>query len=145
MFELVKITKSGDLLHPATLTPLCAEVIAATRSMYNQSGYNEPWTGYLAIDGNHCIGTCAFKRAPQNDRVQIAYFTFPEFEKRGFDLKMLEELVAIARKESPNIVLLAETLPKENASTRILRKLGFEHVAHREHKDEGSVWEWELR
>ena len=35
-------------------------------------------------------------------------------------------------------------LPEDYASTRILRKLGFEHRGTVHPPDDGNVWEWEL-
>lgn len=38
----------------------------------------------------------------------------------------------------------SQTLPEENASTSILKKLGFRLVGTVEHPEDGPVWEWEL-
>jgi hypothetical protein len=35
-------------------------------------------------------------------------------------------------------------LPKENASTIILRRLGFTHTGTVQHPEDGEVWEWSL-
>jgi hypothetical protein len=40
--------------------------------------------------------------------------------------------------------VIAHTLPQENPSTRILRRLGFEHVGEAVDPDEGPVWLWRL-
>jgi hypothetical protein len=41
-------------------------------------------------------------------------------------------------------MVFAQTLPEENASTAILKKLGFTLVGSVQHPDDGTVWEWEL-
>ena len=45
------------------------------------------WDGYLVVDedSREVVGSCAFKTAPTDDgTVEIAYFTYPEFEGRGY-------------------------------------------------------------
>jgi hypothetical protein len=38
----------------------------------------------------------------------------------------------------------AQTLPEENASTSVLKKLQFSFVGSVEHPEDGLVWEWQL-
>ena len=52
--------------------------------------YLRPWLGYFALRNSVCIGTCGFKGPPENNRVEIAYFTFPEYEGRGYATQMAE-------------------------------------------------------
>jgi RimJ/RimL family protein N-acetyltransferase len=75
--------------------------------------------------------------------VEIAYFTFPGNEGRGIATRMASELVAIARQNGVRAVK-AQTLPRENASTRILEKLGFSKAGSVRHPEDGEVWEWRL-
>lgn len=46
--------------------------------------------------GGRYVGACAFKSATTEIGVEIAYFTFPEFECKGIATQMARELVAIA-------------------------------------------------
>lgn len=103
-----------------------------------------PWTEYRAHVGTEHVGMCAFKTQPVDGRVEIAYHTFPRFEGRGFATQMARELVAIARRERPVILVFAQTLREENASTALLKKLGFELQGTVEHPEDGKVWEWHL-
>jgi [ribosomal protein S5]-alanine N-acetyltransferase len=104
-----------------------------------------PWSGYLAADGRAVIGTCAFKGPPDAEgAVEIAYFTFPPYEGRGYATAMAQALLEIAL-ESPEVRLLrAHTLPEPNASTRVLEKLGLRHLGAVEDPEDGTVWRWEL-
>ena len=90
------------------------------------------------------MGTCAFTAPPRNDKVEIAYFVFPEFEGRGIATAMARELIAIARAAVPAIIVNAYTLPQRNASNSILEKLGFEFFSTINHPEDGKVWEWQL-
>jgi hypothetical protein len=42
------------------------------------------------------------------------------------------------------VTVAAQTLPEENASTSILKKLKFSFVGSVEHPEDGLVWEWQL-
>ena len=120
------------------------DVIVATQQLYGRVGFEPPWIGYLAFEADRCVGTCGFTSPPQSDRVEIAYFTFPENEARGIATRMASELIQIARNSSRDLVITAHTLPRQGASTAVLRKLGFAHVATIEHPEDGTVWEWQL-
>jgi ribosomal-protein-alanine N-acetyltransferase len=118
-------------------------VIAATRELYARRGYSQPWVCYLAVLGAKCVGTCGFTGPPADGEVEIAYFTFPGNEGRGVATQMARSLVEIALKaEISGLSLIAHTLPTRNASTSILEKIGFQHVADIEHEEDGSVWKW---
>jgi [ribosomal protein S5]-alanine N-acetyltransferase len=112
--------------------------------MYAAGGYRPPWTGYVAVEDGHCVGACAFKSAPDNGRVEIAYFTFPENEGRGVASRMTRLLIKIAREQDNGLVIAAQTLPEESASTSVLRRNGFAFTTEVEHPEDGIVWEWRL-
>ncbi len=121
------------------------EVVKATTQLYLVVGYEPPWTGYLAIEDGTYVGSCGFKSPPLKNRVEIAYFTFPEYESRGVATQMATEIVRIALENMPGVIVAAQTLPEESASTSVLKKLRFRHVDSIEHPEDGLVWEWHLR
>ena len=124
--ELVAITQNGELSKPAaSASPVAAEIVDATTKLYRTVGYEPPWVGYLAIENGICVGTCGFKSPPQNNRVEIAYFTFPGHESRGVATRMASQLIRLALDKMPAVTVAAQTLPEENASTSILKKLRF--------------------
>ena len=116
----------------------------ATAQLYARAGFEEPWIGYLAVADETAVGACGYKAKPQDGRVEIAYFTFPEFEGRGYASAMAARLVAIAREHDSSVVVAAQTLPERNASHRVLEKLAFRHVDTIAHPEDGEVWEWRL-
>ncbi len=143
--ELVAITENGELAKPMPSMPtMAAEVVRATTQLYGAVGYKPPWTGYLAFEDDTCVGACGFKSPPQNNRVEIAYFTFPGHESRGIATQMASELIRLAREKTPAVIVAAQTLPEENASTSVLKKLRFRLVSALEHPEDGQVWEWRL-
>ena len=144
--SLIPIDRDGIPRGYAGAMPeVTSEVFRSTVELYTTVGFEEPWIGYLALADETPVGTCGFKSPPRDGRVEIAYFTFPEVEGRGFASAMATELVAIARQHRSSVVVVAQTLPGRNASHRILEKLGFRHVDTIDHPEDGTVWEWQLR
>jgi ribosomal-protein-alanine N-acetyltransferase len=143
--ELIAITQDGTLAKPvASLPVLAAQIVEATTQLYETFGYEPPWVGYLALENGSYVGSCAFKSPPENNRVEIAYFTFPGHESRGVATQMASALVRIAINKMPLVTVAAQTLPEESASTSILKKLQFRFVGALEHPEDGLVWEWQL-
>ena len=130
--------------YAGSLPEATTEVLQATAALYERVGFEEPWVGYLAVAGGRPVGTCGFKSPPRDGRVEIAYFTFPEWEGRGCASAMAAALVDVARRCGPTVLIAAQTLPERNASHRVLEKLGFLHVATLDHPEDGTVWEWQL-
>ena len=129
---------------PLELPPPAEEVVAATVELYEKAGYQEPWVGYLALVDKTVVGSCGFKSPPVDDTVEIAYFTFPGHEGRGFATAMAAFLVTLAGRVAPRVAVVAQTLPEESASTAVLRKLGFDRTGEVDHPEDGRVWEWRL-
>ena len=88
------------------------------------------------------VGGGAFVGPPQDGYVEIAYFTLENEQRKGYAFQTASSLVAVARAHDPNIGLKAFTLKEENASTKILRALGFSIVGVAQDADAGEVWEW---
>jgi RimJ/RimL family protein N-acetyltransferase len=118
--------------------------LGATAQLYETVGFREPWVGYLATEGQRAVGTCSFKAPPSAGRVEIAYFTFPEFEGRGIATAMAQRLTDLALESEPGVTVAAQTLPAVNASNAILRKLGFRLTGTALDDEVGKVWEWQL-
>ena len=119
------------------LKQLCTSTIA----MYPNQLPMLPWVGYLAEKNGVFVGTCAFKSSPENGEVEIAYFTFPEYEGQGVATLMAQWLLNIANQHGVSYVK-AQTLPEKNASVRILERLNFVFVGSVDHPEDGKVWEW---
>ncbi len=121
-------------------------VVAMTESFRSRNGAPPEWGGYLVIDASKqkVIGTCAFKGAPIDGVVEIAYFTFPPFERKGFGTAMVAELIRLCRPTPTVRHIIAHTLPEPNASTTILEKNGFKKMGEWNHPEDGLIWKWEF-
>jgi [ribosomal protein S5]-alanine N-acetyltransferase len=143
--EFIAVTENGELAKPVpSVPPFVTEIVRAYTQLYRDVRYEPPWIGYLAVEDRTCVGACGFKSPPQNNRVEIAYFTFPGHESRGVATRMASELIRLALAKLPTVIVAAQTLPEENASTSILKKLRFRLVGTVEHPEDGPVWEWQL-
>jgi ribosomal-protein-alanine N-acetyltransferase len=120
-------------------------VAKATRALYERHRFVFPLIGYLARreEDAALVGTCAFATPAEEGEAEIAYFTFPPYEGAGVGTAMARALIEIAR-EADLDTLTAKTLPLENASTHILRRLGFDLEGPEMDEEDGEIWRWRL-
>jgi RimJ/RimL family protein N-acetyltransferase len=88
------------------------------------------------------VGICAFKGKPEGNRVEIAYGVMEEYEGRGIATEACRLLVEIARRTYKGIEVIAQTLPDNSASARVLEKNDFKFVGRVNHPEDGEVLEW---
>ena len=125
-----------------------ARAIADQNEAYRLTvGAPPEWSGHLVVDlaSRLVVGTCGYKSAPRADGgIEIAYFTFPPFERQGYGGAMAGALVRQAAASDAVRVIHAHTLPERNASTRILTRLGFTCTGTViDDPADGPVWHWE--
>jgi GNAT superfamily N-acetyltransferase len=119
---------------------------AGTAAFMARTGAGSRWGSFLAVDVDRrtLVGTCAYKGPPDPDgAVEIAYFTFPACEGRGYATRMAALLTDRAALPPPAVTVRAHTLPERNASVRILEKLGFARLGQVIDPEDGPVWRWE--
>lgn len=142
--RLLPIQRGGKFEEDFGRLPAEAEgVLQATSELYDSVGFLPPWICYVAVISGRVVGTCGFKAAPVDGRVEIAYFTFPGYEGRGVATQMARQLLTIARDAQQDLTVAAQTLPERNASHRVLEKLGFTCKGSLEHPEDGTVLEWQ--
>lgn len=142
-FTLIPCDSAGNPMQAiADMPPALIANCQATAALYQRVGYVAPWIGYVAAVDGRGVGGGAFVGPPDGGLVEIAYFTLDNEQGKGYATQTAAALVAIAREHSPHVRLKAFTLKEENASTRILRGLGFALVGVAQDADAGEVWEW---
>jgi beta-keto acid cleavage enzyme len=75
--------------------------------------------------------------------VELAYFTFPAWEGRGYATAMADALRALAASTGQVSIVRAHTLPLPNASGHILQTPGFTRVGEVLDPEDGLVWRWD--
>ncbi len=105
------------------------------------------WWTHLVLVGvpPTIVGVCGYTGPPTVDGVvEIAYAIAPSHQGRGLATLAAMELTRLAFRDIRVRIVCAHTLPKHNASTRVLEKLGMNIVGFDHDADEGTVWRWEL-
>jgi RimJ/RimL family protein N-acetyltransferase len=133
-----------DRNRPEFNTGNCIQLIDSMYEFYQRVGFHPPWIGYFAWQNGIVVGTGAFVGRPENNRVEISYWTFPEMQGNGIASETCRKLIEIARTHQPGIVITAKTEPRENASTRVLQKNGFVYSQIVQDHEIGDAWEWVL-
>ena len=105
------------------------------------------WWVYLIIHlpTNTLIGSCGYKGEPDSSGlVEIGYEIIPSYRAKGLGRETAQGLLdhAIAYRGVHKVV--AHTIAEENASTKILQKLGFQHKEEVVDAEEGLLWLWEI-
>ena len=142
MLQLIPIQQTLEENSKFQTDPGCEEVLRMTLDYYKIVGFNPPWIGYLAKLNGVIVGSAGYKGKPVDNKVEIAYGTLPSFRGRGIGTEICRQLVLLARKTDPAIIITARTLPENNHSTGILRKNNFRLLGTVWDKDDGNVWEW---
>ncbi|HMQ48124.1 MAG TPA: GNAT family N-acetyltransferase [Saprospiraceae bacterium] len=140
--SLVPIQVNEDPEKPIFASENCQLVLQMMAEFYPQIGFHLPWVGYFIIKDDHIIGTCGFTGPPVNNRVEVSYWTFSQYENQGIASEACRQLVAIAINNTPTIVVVAKTMPEHNASTKVLQKNGFVYSGVVQDHEIGDAWEW---
>ncbi|WP_317897591.1 GNAT family N-acetyltransferase [Aurantibacillus circumpalustris] len=140
--QLIPITESEDKNNELYQSSSCQDLLTIYKDFYKSIGYKLPWVGYFIFKNEKIVGSCGFKGAPKNKKVEIAYWTFSENEKQGIATEACRLLVELALKTDSKVIISAQTLPEENASTSILKKNGFVFTGETTDEEVGVAWEW---
>jgi len=122
------------------ISEILMDVIHGTLDM----GTTPPWCGYLALTPDQMVvGTGAFKGAPDAaGQIELAWFTFPPYEHKGYGTAIAAELVKLAQANGGAREIIAHTEPEAGPSTRICEKNGFSFGGEVNHPEDGPVWLW---
>ena len=106
-----------------------------------------PWMlyGYFDRTTHTMVGGGGFKGRPSAEGVvEIGYGLAPAYRGQGLAVEAARALAAWAYEQPDVRLVIAHTLPENNASTDVLRRAGFRHVGEVQDPDDGLVWRWEL-
>lgn len=140
--KLSPISLQEDKSNIAYASPDCQQLIDLYIDFYPKIGFNLPWVGYFIIKENIVVGSCGFVGQPKDGKVELAYWTFKEFEGQGIASFACQELVKIAKQTDPGVTITAKTAPEKNASTQILAKNHFVFTEIVQDDEIGDAWLW---
>jgi ribosomal-protein-alanine N-acetyltransferase len=143
MIALIPIKQSLEENQEFESDPDSREILCMTVDYYKIIGFDPPWIGYFARLNETLVGSAGFKGQPFNNKVAIAYGTFPEYMQQGIGTEICKQLVLLAQNADPAVIITARTLPDNNYSTKILQKNNFKLLGNVWDKDDGDVWEWQ--
>jgi [ribosomal protein S5]-alanine N-acetyltransferase len=130
-----------DQLEPGALPP----AFVAARSLHLAAqGHGEPWaTSYLIVreHDQRIVGGCGFKTAPSSGQVELGYGVAAAARGQGAATEALKLLLAIAFEAGATSVL-AEVVPDNEASARVVQKNGFLRTGAGHDKDGEYVVQW---
>lgn len=112
---------------------------------YPKIGFHFPWVGYFIKRDNIIVGSCAFTGPPVNNRAEVSYWTYKQYEGQGIATDACRQLITIAKNADPAITIIAKTAPEKNASTTILERSGFVFSGIVQDHEIGDAWEWTLK
>ena len=142
ILTLLPIDRNEDKSKKIYSSEECQLILKIWDEYYPEIGYNFPWVGYFVMRDNQVVGGCGFTGPPMNNRVEVAYGTFKEFEGQGIATLACRKLIAIAKNEDINLIITAKTAPENNASTKILKRNGFLYSGIVQDHEIGDAWEW---
>lgn len=101
---------------------------------------------FLLRDPRVVVGWGGFKGPPADGIVEIGYEIAPGYRGRGLATGAARALVEIAFASGEVSAVVAETLPEESASTRVLEKTGFRRDGEGcgDQDDAGATWRFRL-
>lgn len=122
----------------------CQMLLTMWEEFYPKIGFNTPWLGYFIKHGDEIIGSCGFTGPPKDNKVEISYWTFSDYEGQGVSGFACRQLISIAKAADPRLLIFAKTAPEKNASTTILERNGFVFSQIVQDHEIGDAWEWVL-
>lgn len=80
---------------------------------------------FLIVSRNAVLGTCRFRAAPANRRVEIGYEVAASQRGRGVATQAVKKLLEIAASSGLVTEVFAHIVPQNLASSKVVSRLGF--------------------
>jgi RimJ/RimL family protein N-acetyltransferase/8-oxo-dGTP pyrophosphatase MutT (NUDIX family) len=89
------------------------------------------WGAWLVLRGDEVVGDAGFRRPPAGGEVELGYSTLPEHRGRGYATEAAAALVEWALAQPGVERVVADPEPGNEASIRVLEKLGMRRLDER--------------
>lgn len=127
--QCLAVSKPVDFGAKAVLEDALPPPPVANRSLAQlDAGTSPVWcVPYLMVSdsGDTIVGACGFKSAPLNGSVEIGYGVAGTQRGRGIATSAVQQLLQIAAAEGTVQQVVAEILPENLASAKVVSRLGF--------------------
>lgn len=143
--ELRILHQNEDKTDPLFESADCQTLVQMYEDYYPKIGFNLPWVAYVVVRQNQIVGSCGFTGQANDGKVEIAYWTFKEFEKQGIASFACKELIKIAQNADQKVTVTAKTAPEHNASTKILENNKFIFTKIVQDDEIGDAWLWTFK
>src|ERR1700740_1281623 len=90
--------------------PDCSKSLQMCIDFYKRVGFNPPWICYYVQLDDQLVAAAAFKGKPIDNKVEIAYGTFDQFQNQGIGTRIADTLVKLALQTNPSVRVTAQTL-----------------------------------
>ncbi len=122
------------------------EIIPHSYEFFKENPDAANWWMYFFVHekDRKLVGNGGFKGKPDEAGiVEIGYAIAPDYEGQGLATEAAENLIDYAFGEPQVKLVQAHTLAEENASVKVLRKLGMTFVKELHDTEDGDIWQWQ--
>jgi RimJ/RimL family protein N-acetyltransferase len=119
---------------------------ASLKAVRRASDRDRPWwtPRLIVLDtATEVIGLIGFKGPPNDGAVELGYSVSPAHQNHGYATEAVSALVGHALRFGHVSIVVAHSLPRPSASTRVLEKCGFHKWDELIDSADGPVWRWE--
>ncbi len=102
-----------------------ANVAARALAQFEQGTPAQWCAPFLIVAGNEVVGTCRFRAAPEDGRVEIGYEVAGSQRGRGIATRAVMRLLEIAASSGSVREVVAHIRPDNVASSKVVARLGF--------------------
>ncbi|NDK40010.1 N-acetyltransferase [Pseudoxanthomonas gei] len=100
---------------------------------------------FLIVSRNAVLGTCRFRAAPADGRVEIGYGVAGSQRGRGVATEAVRQLLEIATSSGLVKEVVARIVPENAASSKVVSRLGFSKGDLLVDHDGQTLAQWSLR
>ncbi|MCK8479800.1 GNAT family N-acetyltransferase [Psychroserpens algicola] len=132
----------------ANWTEFGTDYLEYSMDKYLSNKNEQDWLIYFPIlkTENTLIGSCGYKGMPTTEGcVEIGYEIAPDYRNKRYATQITKALITNAFESNLVNSIIAHTLTKKGASTKILSKFGFKKIEVINDPDDGAIWKWELK
>ena len=143
-FLLGEQSSPENLLQPpgGVDTPGMLRMLRRMVARLHQAGCDGHW---LILHENEVVGLCGYKRPPDAAKtVEIGYGIAAERRGTGYATRAIGLLLEQARASQAVDKIIAETVPDNLASRRVLQRNGFTRIGAREDAEDGPLELWDF-